>query len=155
MKRNENLLNESVAEVALVYRSKIRPSERLQVICSRQMASIFRSVWSADNIELLEECKVMYLNKGNRVLAIYPLSQGGISSTVVDIKLIMVGALRLNATQICICHNHPSGTVRPSEADRSLTVKIQAASVFMDIRLIDHIIITKDSYYSMSDQGDI
>lgn len=153
MKLDKDLLNERVAEVTLVYKTKVKPNERLQVHNSHQMASIFRSVWNVNNIELLEESKIMYLNKANRVLAVYPLSVGGVSGTIIDVKLVLIAALRLHASQLAICHNHPSCNNSPSKTDQFVTEKIKTAAGYLNISLIDHIILTKDSHYSMAEEG--
>ncbi|HMR83667.1 MAG TPA: JAB domain-containing protein [Niabella sp.] len=153
MNLKEDLLHSEVAEVTLVYKSNVKPGERLQIKDSGQMANIFRSVWNTENIELQEECKVMYLNKANRVLGIYPLSVGGTSGTIVDIKLVLIAALRLNASQFSCCHSHPSGNLKPSHADQSVTDKLKVAAEYLNINLLDHIILTKDSYCSMAEEG--
>jgi DNA repair protein RadC len=151
--KEENQLTCEVAEVTLVYKTKVKPGELLQVRSTRQMADVFRSVWNTDNIELQEECKVMYLNRANRVLGIYPLSAGGVSGTVIDIKLALIAALHLNANSISICHNHPSGSTKPSRADELVTQQLKAAASYLNIHLLDHIILTKDDYCSMADEG--
>ena len=155
MNLKENLLSGQVSEVTLVYKSKVKPDERLQVRNAYQMAAVFRTVWDEDSIELLEESKVMYLNRASRVLGIFPLSKGGVSGTIIDVKLVLVAALRLHASQIAICHNHPSNNTTPSGADISVTKKMNKAAEYLNIRLLDHIILTKDSYYSMAEQGEI
>ncbi|MCH5597997.1 JAB domain-containing protein [Niabella ginsengisoli] len=155
MRIKEDIINGQVAEVKLVYKSKIKSCDRLQVHNAHQMANIFRSLWNVDNIELLEESKVMYLNKANRVLAIYPLSIGGVSGTVIDVKLVLVAALRLHASQICIAHNHPSGNTTPSRADKYVTENISKAAELLNMNLLDHIILTKDNCYSMAEEGDL
>ncbi|MGN7785862.1 JAB domain-containing protein [Niabella sp. 22666] len=104
-------------------------------------------------MELLEEAKVIYLNKGNRVLGAFALSKGGLSNTVVDVKLVILAGLRLHCSFICLCHNHPSGNVKPSKNDEYLTEHIRIAASFFNIKLLDHIILTKDGYFSMSDEG--
>jgi len=153
MNLNEDLLNGQVAEVTLVYKSKVKPADRLQIKNSEQMASVFRSVWNNENIELQEECKVMYLNRANRILGIYQLSAGGTAGTIVDIKLVLMAALRLNASALAIAHSHPSGNTKPSSADEYLTEQIKKAADFIGMTLLDHIILTQDGYYSMADEG--
>lgn len=153
MNLKDNLLNDRVAEVTLIYKSHVKPGERIQVKDSRQMAAVFRSVWDTGNIELLEESKIMYLNKANRVLGIYPISKGGIDGTIIDVQLVIIAALRLHSKQICLCHNHPSGNTKPSNADIQVTEKIKQAAQYLNITLLDHIILTKDSYYSLAEDG--
>ena len=109
--------------------------------------------WNQDAIELQEEFKVIYLNRANKVLGVYALSKGTISGTLVDVRLIFAVALKCNASGIILAHNHPSGNLKPSEADKSLTSKIKQCAEFMDINLIDHLIITKNNYYSFITEG--
>ena len=97
----------------------------------------------------------MYLNRMNRVLGVYPMSMGGISGTVVDIRLILSIALTTASTAIILCHNHPSGNMKSSQADIELTTRIKECAKLMDIKLLDHLIIspTEGEYYSMADEG--
>ena len=97
----------------------------------------------------------MYMNRNNRVLRVYPLSEGGLTGTVADIRLIQGIALKVAATGIILCHNHPSGNLKPSQADISLTSKISSAAAFMDIKVTDHIILSgnEDTFYSFADDG--
>ena len=95
----------------------------------------------------------MLLNRSNRVLGIYEVSTGGITGTVADPRVILTAALKANAVSIALCHNHPSGSIRPSRQDEELTQKIRNAALFLDIKVIDHVIITTESYYSFADEG--
>jgi DNA repair protein RadC len=97
---------------------------------------------------------VMYLNRSNRVLGIYPLSKGGFTGTVADIRIILSVALRIAATSIILAHNHPSGSLQASGKDIELTHKIKEAARLMDIKVLDHIILTeKGNYCSFGDKG--
>ncbi|GAB3028183.1 JAB domain-containing protein [Niabella terrae] len=153
MNLKQNLLPGEVAEIALVYKTKVRAEDRLQVRNACQMAHIFRNVWSEDLIELLEESKILYLNRANKVLGVFPLSTGGASGTIIDIRLVLIAALRLHASNICICHNHPSGNLQPSQADLLVTEKIRKGAACLNLNLLDHIILTRNGYYSMAEQG--
>ena len=95
-----------------------------------------------------EECWVIYLTSSNRVIERQKVSQGGVQATVVDHRLIIKRALELLATQIIMVHNHPSGAAEPSVADKTLTQKVKSAAEFFDIRLLDHVIISKEGSYS-------
>lgn len=95
----------------------------------------------------------MFLNKANKVLGIFEVSSGGISGTVADPRLIFVAALKTNCSGIIISHNHPSGNLKPSRQDEELTQKIKHAGEFLEIKLLDHIIITSEGYYSFADEG--
>ena len=100
-----------------------------------------------------EEFWVIYLNNANLILKAVQISKGGISSTEVDARIVMQEAVMLKATQIILCHNHPSGSVKPSKADLTLTEKINKISRIMDIVLVDHIIIHRENYYSFAEEG--
>ena len=94
------------------------------------------------------------LNQANKLIGYTTISEGGLTSTIVDVRVVMQTALVSNATAIILAHNHPSGNTRPSGQDDSLTRKIKSACELMDIRLLDHIIVTPyDSYYSYNDEG--
>jgi DNA repair protein RadC len=108
---------------------------------------------SSKNILCQEEFKILLLNRANEVLGIYPLSKGGITGTVVDQRLIFAVALKCNATGIILCHNHPSGKLLPSEADITLTKSICKCADLLEINLLDHLIITKNGFYSFSNEG--
>lgn len=100
-----------------------------------------------------EEFWVLYLNNSNKVKFKSPLSKGGITGTVVDIRLLFQTALEQKAVGIILTHNHPSGKVKPSDADIQITKKIKEAGRIMDIQLLDHLIITEYSYYSFADES--
>ena len=100
-----------------------------------------------------EEFWVAYLNRSNRVIDKVKLSQGGVSETVADIKLLLKGALNVLASGIILCHNHPSGTLRPSSADEQLTRRIQQAAQLLDMQVLDHVIIADTRYFSFADEG--
>jgi DNA repair protein RadC len=110
--------------------------------------------WDLDSIEHIEEFKLLLMNQSNSVLGIMPVSKGGLSGTVTDVRLIFQGAIKANASGIIVCHNHPSGNLNPSESDIKITQKIKEAGNLMDIQLLDHLIlIMDDSYYSFADNG--
>lgn len=102
-----------------------------------------------------EEFWVIFLNNANRILRTAQISKGGISGTEVDTRIILQQAVLIKATQIILCHNHPSGSVKPSRADIQLTEKIRSAAELLDIILIDHIIIHRERYYSFAEEGRI
>lgn len=149
--KTQNLLK--VAEVELIYRSKIKASERPQISSTKDACSIFRQTWDAGKIELQEQFKVIFLNRRYKVLGLYEVSSGGLTGTVADPKLIFSAALKAAACFIIIAHSHPSGDLRPSDLDKKLTNKLKQAGELLDIFLLDHIILTKDGYYSFADSG--
>lgn len=103
----------------------------------------------------IEQFWVLYLNNANHVMDKHRVSEGGMTATIVDIRLILKSALDLNATALILCHNHPSGTLEPSKADQLLTDKVVKAARFMDIQVLDHLIVTEQAYFSFADQGRI
>lgn len=148
---NKNPLYQ-VSEIKLVYKSEINIQDRPQIRSSRDAYEIFINNWS-DQIELVEEFYVLMLNRTNRVLGIIQVSSGGHTGTIVDAKIIFVAALKCRANSILLCHNHPSGATKPSNADISLTKKLKQAGQVLDILVLDHLIITPSSYYSFGDEG--
>ena len=100
-----------------------------------------------------EEFWILLLNRGNKVLAREQVSIGGVTGTVVDAKIIFKKALEGNATSLILCHNHPSGTLRPSQADIDITKKLKSAGETLEIKVLDHLIISELGYYSFADEG--
>ncbi|WP_373057143.1 DNA repair protein RadC [Zunongwangia sp. H14] len=100
-----------------------------------------------------EEFWIIYLNNSNKVLEQLQLSKGGITGTLVDVRITLKKALELGATAIILTHNHPSGNLKPSEADKQLTAKLKTACESLDIKVLDHIIVTEKSYFSFADEG--
>ncbi|MBN8718476.1 MAG: JAB domain-containing protein [Sediminibacterium magnilacihabitans] len=141
------------AEVELVYKTKVKASERPLIHDSKDIYNVLKKVWDENKIEMLEEFKVVFLNRANRVTGVYDASSGGITGTVADPRLILAAAIKSLAVSIILSHNHPSGNLKPSRADEELTLKIKEAAKYHDIRVIDHIIITNEAYYSFADEG--
>jgi DNA repair protein RadC len=100
-----------------------------------------------------EEFWIIYLNNSNKVITKFQLSKGGITGTLVDIRLVLKNALTCGAVGLILSHNHPSGALKPSEADRQITIKLKAAAEQLDLKVLDHVIITETAYYSFSDEG--
>ncbi|RZJ65657.1 MAG: JAB domain-containing protein [Flavobacterium sp.] len=100
-----------------------------------------------------EEFWILYLNNSNKILHKSLLSRGGITGTVVDVRLAFKTALLQSATGMILCHNHPSGTLKASEADKQITRKIKLAGENLDIKVLDHLIVTETAYFSFSDEG--
>lgn len=100
-----------------------------------------------------EEFWVIYLNNANKVLYKQQLSKGGITATLVDVRILFKKAVELMATGIILCHNHPSGKLKPSQSDKNLTQKIQRAADALDIKVLDHLIVTEKDYFSFADNN--
>lgn len=152
-KKNLHEVLNQVAEVELVYKSKVKASRRPVIVSSLDAYNIFKAIWEDGKLELAEQFKVLFLNRANAVLSVYNVSSGGITGTVADPRLIFAAALRLNAVSLVLAHNHPSGSLKPSRQDEELTMKIKEAGKFLDIKVLDHIILTEESYYSFADEG--
>jgi DNA repair protein RadC len=146
-----------VAEVSLIYVTKVKPSDRLTVKCSRDAQKIFFDSWNQNTIEHKETFKMLLLNRANKVLGITTISEGGLSGTVTDVRLIYQYAIKGNASGIIIAHNHPSGNINPSESDLKITNKIKEAGNLLDIQLLDHIILTaeREIFRSFADEGQL
>jgi DNA repair protein RadC len=153
----EQLLNldalATVAEVELIYKSRVKPSERPLVNSSCKCYQLLLQTWDENKIDFVEQFKVLLLNRCNRVLGIYELSSGGITGTVADVRLVMTAALKANAVAVILSHNHPSGNLKPSRPDKELTAKIKEAGKYLDIQVLDHVIVTSEGYYSFADEG--
>jgi len=100
-----------------------------------------------------EEFWVLLLNRSNKVITKFKISQGGVSGTVIDVRIILKPAIENLASSIILCHNHPSGNIYPSDADEKITGKISEAAGTMDIKVLDHLIITDENYFSFADEG--
>ena len=142
-----------VAEVQLIYKSKVKASLRPQITKSADAFAVLKSHWNLETIDFLEHFKVMLLNRGNKVLGIIEISAGGMAGTVADPKVIFAAAIKSAATTLILSHNHPSGNLRPSQADINLTRKLKSGGELLDIAVVDHLIISSEGYYSFADEG--
>ena len=100
-----------------------------------------------------EEFWILYLNNSNKIISKRQLSMGGITGTLVDVRLVFKNALELGAVAMILCHNHPSGTLVPSEADKQITQKLKTAGNSLEIKVLDHLIVTENNYFSFADEG--
>ncbi|EAR11692.1 putative DNA repair protein [Polaribacter irgensii 23-P] len=124
--------------------------ERPKITGSADVANTMQSI--IGHLEH-EEFWVIYLNNSNKVVAKGQISKGGLTATLVDVRLVFKRALELASVGIIVCHNHPSGKLQPSAADKQLTLKIKEAGITLDIKLLDHLIITEKAYFSFADEG--
>ena len=124
----------------------------VKIKSSKNIDLFVRNFWHSD-IEIYESMFMITLNNANDTTGFMKISQGGVSGTVVDFKIIAKYAIENLATGVVICHNHPSGNLKPSGADKYMTEKLKKALGLFDIKLIDHLIITAESYFSFSDSG--
>lgn len=143
----------NVAEVELVYKSKVNASKRPQITSSKAAYDLLLKLWEEGKLELVEQFKVLFLNRANKVMSLYNVSSGGITGTVADPRLIYTAALKVNAVSLILSHNHPSGSLKPSRADEELTTKIKGAGQLLDMKVLDHLIVSAEGYYSFADEG--
>ncbi|MGY4536260.1 DNA repair protein RadC [Mucilaginibacter sp. UYNi724] len=141
-----------VAEIELVYKQNGSTSQRPKVTKGEEAYNILLSHWDETKLDLLEQSKILLLNRANRVLGICEMSSGGIAGTVVDPRLIFVTALKANACAIILAHNHPSGNLMPSTEDKKMTNRLMDAGKLLEIEVLDHIIVTSGGYYSFAEQ---
>jgi DNA repair protein RadC len=129
---------------------KLQTNLPKEKITSSKTASNFIRQFYRDDIGIFESFFILLLNKQNQTIGYAKISQGGVSGTVVDIKILAKYAMDSLASNVILAHNHPSGTLEASHADKTITAKITEALNLFDVKVLDHIIITEDSYYSMS-----
>jgi DNA repair protein RadC len=110
-------------------------------------------LFSDDSIEHYENVVVLLLNRANKVLGWMQVGSGGLNSCVIDVRIVMQAAINANASGIILAHNHPSGNLKASQEDLNITKKVKEAAKLFDINLLDHLIVTTDGYYSLSDAG--
>ena len=144
-----------VAEVELSYKNTVPCKDRKKITNSLTAYHILQEVYPEGRIGYCESFKVLYLNNSLDVVACNTIAEGGITSTTVDLRLIMQGALLTNATAMVLSHNHPSGNTKPSRQDIELTERIKVAAKTLDIKVLDHIIVTTENYYSFADEGQL
>lgn len=149
----EALASLHVTEVELIYRNKVPPSERPQIHSSYYAYELLMMAWDMNKIELLEQFKIILLDRRNACIGVSDISTGGVAGCVVDAKIVFSTALKARASAIVLSHNHPSGNLTPSRQDIDLTRKMIAAGNLLDISVIEHLIVTPQSYYSFADNG--
>ena len=141
-----------MAEVKVTYRKRLNVS--MKITTSRDCFDVLYSLFDKDTIAYREEFLLLLLNRANNILGWARVSIGGISGTVVDPKIIFVIALQTGASSIVVSHNHPSGNMKPSDADIKLTRQLKEAGKILEILLLDHLIITPEgSYFSFADEN--
>lgn len=138
------------AALELGVRRNMANEKRERVSSSKDVAAYLQASFQYLQQEVFA---VVFLNRGNKIVHFEIISQGGITGTVADPRIILKKALENNATAIILCHNHPSGNLKPSTADELLTKKIKNAAALIDILVTDHIIVSNEGYYSFADQG--
>ena len=153
--KNLQLTNHfQIGEVQLSYKRKHKlPFEK--ITSSQSANECIRKIFPIEQICYRERMYVLYLDNSNNILGYHLLSIGGITGTLVDVRVLMQGALLTNAVGLLLFHNHPSNTLKPSNADKNITDKIIRSAEVLDLKVLDHLIITEDSYYSFADNGEL
>jgi DNA repair protein RadC len=146
----KDLNNYVVAEIQISYKPAI--SDKPIIKTALDAYTIMRKYFNQDTIAYKEQLVIMYLNSEGRVIGVYGLSEGGTKYTIADIKIVFAIALNTASSAFIIGHNHPSGNLKPSKADIELTNRLREAAKLMDMRLLDHLIISPfhHEYYSIS-----
>ncbi|MGG8497911.1 JAB domain-containing protein [Tenacibaculum sp. TC6] len=152
MKNSKVLPQFAIGEIEVSYKKKIETPFQ-KITSSKDADSCIREIFPVTQINYREHMYVLYLDNANKVLAYQLLSVGGITATLLDIRILIQGALLTNSVALILFHNHPSGKLKPSNADIELTKKVSSSLGLLDLKLLDHLIITETSYYSFADQG--
>jgi len=169
-KNNLNLLGKLSAQQLMIYKG-IGEAKAISIIAAMELGrrrrtedalELVKIASSSTVFELLqpilgelphEEFWILYLNNANKIIEKLPISKGGITGTLVDVRVTLRKALELGATSLILAHNHPSGNLNPSEADKQITKKLKIAAESIDIKVLDHLIVTEKSYFSFADEG--
>lgn len=142
-----------VAEIELVYRHRLPAKEHPRITQPEDAYQVLRTLWDEDKLCLVEQFRILLLDRSNRVMGSTLISTGGTSSTVVDAKLIFVTALKCKASALILAHNHPSGALQASQADIQLTHTLKQAGKWLDLPVLDHVIVTAEGFFSFALEG--
>jgi DNA repair protein RadC len=141
----------NLPEITIKY--KTGEQKKSKISSSKDCYNVLKDLFNTDTIEYCEEMILILLNRNNATLGWYKVSQGGISGTICDPKIIFTVALQTGASSIILAHNHPSGNLTPSQSDINLTKKIKEAGKILDISVLDHLIVSSNGYKSLADDG--
>jgi len=149
-----NQVYTNAGEVKATYKKSRKKNQIKEIVInsSRSVSDFVKSVYPVD-VNYQEAFCVLYLNRANKTVGFSVISTGGVSGVMVDKKLIFQQALLTHSSSIILIHNHPSGTLKPSGADVELTKSVKGGAKLLDIEVLDHVIITENSYYSFADEG--
>lgn len=140
------------AALELGRRSQLTVRDKRPILNSSRVA--YEVISRHLGVQKHEECWALFLNRRNELISKDKMSSGGVTGTVVDTRIILKKAVEKLASGLILCHNHPSGNLRPSQSDRALTKKLSGACELIDMKLLDHLIVTANGYYSFADEGD-
>ena len=143
--------------IAIITALELGKRRQIEDILKKPKISCSKDVFNLMQLTIAEleheEFWALFLNNSNKVLAKYQISKGGLTSTIVDVRLLFKKALELASVGVIVCHNHPSGKIKPSKSDIDITQKIKQGAKTLDIKLLDHLIITEKAYFSFADEG--
>ena len=142
-----------VSEITVSYYSKFKACDRPKVSSSAEAYEILYNNWDLGKSQHQEQFKTLMLNNANRVIGISEIAAGGLAGVLADPKIIFSTALKANTCCLILAHNHPSGNLKPSEADIRITRKLVEGGKFLDLPVVDHLILTNDGYYSFGDEA--
>lgn len=142
-----------VGEVSLAYTRKHITIPFSKITSPNDAHTAFRQMFDLNSIEHKESVYAMYLDRANTILGYALISTGGVAQSVIDAKIVFQYALKLNASAVILAHNHPSGNLEPSAADKRITAKLKEAGEVLDIQLLDHLVITAHSYVHLNSEG--
>jgi len=151
-----DLFTQRVSELEVIYKNNVPVADRTIIKTSKDAARLLYYHYDHRTIGLREEFMILYLNRRNACIGLHKLSVGGITGVVVDIKILLGTALKICASAVILCHNHPSGMVSPSEQDKNLTTRVGKCCELLQLKLVDSIILSPESehdYFSFADEG--
>lgn len=137
----------------LTLRYKTNGEKKVKITCSQDAYSVLKNLYCPDTVEYQETAVVLFLNRINNTIGWMKVSTGGQAGTVIDGKIVFAAALQCGASGIILSHNHPSGETKPSNSDIHLTKCLVEIGKYMDLQVLDHLIITFTTYYSFADEG--
>lgn len=143
--------NSNLPEITIKYKNG--DYKKAKISSSKDCYNILKNLFNTDTIEYTEEMIIILMNRDNKTIGWYKVSQGGISGTICDPKVIFTVALQCGASSIILAHNHPSGNLKPSPADIQVTKKLIDGGKLLDINVLDHLIVTSNGYTSLSDEA--
>lgn len=142
-----------VPEVEISYRNQIKASERVKINSSEDAYKLLMRTWDMKLIDLQEQFKLLLLDRNNSCIGVSTIGTGGITGCVADLRLAFAIALKTRAVGMILAHNHPSGNLKPSLNDKTLTWNFEKAGRYLDVTVVDHLVLTKEAYTSFADKG--
>lgn len=139
--------------ITVKYSKRVAKRDRITITNSEEVSHFLRNIFNQDTFDWREEMILICLSRANDIIGYYKVSAGGTTGTICDPKMVFTTALNCTANGIILAHNHPSGSIKPSDADKAITDKIKRGAELLDMKLLDHLIITDDNYYSFADEG--